>query len=222
MIAASVSAVVSPGTATMSRPTEQTAVIALELLERQRAGARGGDHAGVLADRDERARQAAHRRRRHHAALLHRVGEQRQRRGRARRARRLEPHRLQDLGHRIADRGRRRQRQIDDAEADTVGPRRRATSRPMSSPARVTLNAMRLMVSATSPRSILPPLSRRRRIADSTTPGPEHADVDDAFAFADAVQRAGDERVVVGDVGEHHQLGAADAAAVGGRARRAP
>ena len=30
----------------------------------------------------------------------------------------------------------------------TGGPRRRATSRPISSPARVTLNAMRLMVSA--------------------------------------------------------------------------
>ena len=98
----------------------------------------------------------------------------------------------------------------------TPSPRRAATSRPMSSPARVTLNDMRLTVSATSPRSILRPLSRRRRIAESTTPGPADADVEHAIAFADAVQRAGDERVVVGDVGEHDQLGAADAAAIGG------
>ena len=53
------------------------------------------------------------------------------------------------------------------------GPRRRATSRPISSPARVTLKAMRLMVSATVDRSCASPLARRRLSADSTTPGPE-------------------------------------------------
>ncbi len=50
---------------------------------------------------------------------------------------------------------------------------RRATSRPISSPARVTLNAMRLMVSATVVRFIGSPDARSRFSADSTTPGPE-------------------------------------------------
>src|SRR4030095_11062358 len=80
MIAASVSAVVSPGTATMSSPTEPNAL----MLSRR-----------SLAARMNRARQPAHRRRRHPAALLDGVGQHCQRGDRAGRARLLDPHRLQ-------------------------------------------------------------------------------------------------------------------------------
>src|SRR5205085_11345108 len=55
----------------------------------------------------------------------------------------------------------------------TGGPRRRATPRPASSPARVTLNAMRLIVSAIVATSYGSPDARSRFSADSTTPGPE-------------------------------------------------
>ena len=41
-----------------------------------------------------------------------------------------------------------------------------------------------------------------------------HADVEHALGLADAVKRAGHERVVLDRVAEHHELGAADAVAV--------
>ena len=49
--------------------------------------------------------------------------------------------------------------------------------------------------------------------------GAADADVDDAVGLADAVERAGHERVVLDRVAEHDQLGAADAVAVGGAFR---
>ena len=105
---------------------------------------------------------------------------------------------------------------------DRRGPSRRATSRPISSPARVTLNAMRLMVSATVDRFVrlarrAQPLERRQHHARARA-----ADVDHALALAHAVHRAGDERVVVGDVGEGDQPRAADAARRRGRLGQSP
>ena len=55
MIAAIVSAGVSPGIAIMSRPTEQTAVIASSLSMVMKPCSRRLDHAGVLGHRDEGA-----------------------------------------------------------------------------------------------------------------------------------------------------------------------
>ena len=65
--------------------------------------------------------------------------------------------------------------------------------------------------------AVAQPLDRREHDARAAD-----ADVDHALALADAVERAGDERVVVGDVGEDDELGAADAAAIARCARRAP
>ena len=63
MMAEMVSAEVSPGTAIISRPTEQTQVMASSLSTHKRPRLGGGDHALVLADRDKGAGQAAHVRR---------------------------------------------------------------------------------------------------------------------------------------------------------------
>ena len=52
-----------------------------ELLDGERAVHGGADHAGVLRDGDERAREAAHRRARHDAALLDAVVEKGERAG---------------------------------------------------------------------------------------------------------------------------------------------
>ena len=60
MMAEIVSAVVSPGTAIISRPTEQTQVMAssLSIVRTPLRAAR--DHALVLGDGDKRAGKAAH------------------------------------------------------------------------------------------------------------------------------------------------------------------
>src|SRR5205085_585963 len=57
------------------------------------------------------------------AALLHRVREERERGGRPVRARALEPKGLDDLRDRVAGHGRRREAQVNDAEADSQTPR---------------------------------------------------------------------------------------------------
>ena len=116
MIAAIVSAGVSPGMAIMSRPTEQTAVIASSLSMVMKPRSRGFDHARVFRQRDEGAGQSADIARRHGAAFLHGVVEQRRARRRAMRADAVEPDLLQDPRDAVAFGRRRRQREIDDAE----------------------------------------------------------------------------------------------------------
>ena len=60
MMAEMVSAGVSPGTAIMSRPTEQTQVMASSLSSVSAPASAARDHALVLADGDEGAGKAAH------------------------------------------------------------------------------------------------------------------------------------------------------------------
>ena len=64
----------------------------LQLLDGQRPVLGGADHAGILGHGDERAREAAHGRRRHDAALLHGVVQHGERR-RGARGRRTGPRR---------------------------------------------------------------------------------------------------------------------------------
>ena len=123
MMAEMVSAGVSPGTAIMSRPTEHTQVMASSLSSVQGPGAGGGDHALVLAHRDERAGQAAHVGGGHDAALLHRVVEQGQGRGGAVGAARPPGPSPPGCAATLSpDGGRRREGQVHDAEG-RVQPR---------------------------------------------------------------------------------------------------
>ena len=116
--AARVSASVSPGTAIMSRPTEQTAVIASSFARVRSPSSTALRQRRVLADGDERAREAADRRRGEAPALLDRVVQKRQRGRRARGADPDDAHRLEDLADAVADLRRRGQRQVDDPEGD--------------------------------------------------------------------------------------------------------
>ena len=123
--AARVSASVSPGTAIMSRPTEQTAVIASSLARVRSPSAAASASGAILADGDERAREAADRRRGEAAALLHRVVQQARARPstRARRSGR----RPSPGGSRRRCRptcGRRGEREVDDPERHARAARR--------------------------------------------------------------------------------------------------
>ncbi len=118
MIAASVSAVVSPGTATMSSPTEQTALmLSSRSIDSAPARAAATMPASSLTGMnapdspptaDDAITPPFFTASVSIASAADRSG----------RARLLDPHRLQDLRDGIADGGRGRQRQIDDAEAD--------------------------------------------------------------------------------------------------------
>lgn len=70
MMAAIVSAGVSPGMATMSSPTEHTQVMASKLFQIQRAALHGMNHADILTDGNEGTTQAANMVTGHDAALL--------------------------------------------------------------------------------------------------------------------------------------------------------
>ena len=68
-----------------------------------------------IADRDERARKAAHMVGGHHAALFHRVVQKGQAGRGAAAAALLQAHLLQNVGHTVANGGRGRQRKVNDA-----------------------------------------------------------------------------------------------------------
>ena len=108
----------------MSRPTEQTAVIASSFSSDEAPHSTASIMPCVLGDRDEGARQTADDDdaiappfltasvRSASAAVVPGAPAL------------LEAHRLEDLGHRVADGRRRRQRQVDDAEAHAVAEAR--------------------------------------------------------------------------------------------------
>ena len=87
----------------------------LELLQAQRAGLGGADHAGVLGHGDERAGQAADAGAGHDAALLHGVVEHGERGRGARAAALANADGFQDLGHGVALGRGGGQRQVQDA-----------------------------------------------------------------------------------------------------------
>ena len=113
----------------MSSPTEHTQVIASSLSIVSVPLARGGDHALVLGDRDKRAGKSADVAGGHDAALLDRVVEQRERGGRAVRAADVKPHLLENARNAVADGGRRREGEVDDAERH-IEPSGRLGARP--------------------------------------------------------------------------------------------
>ena len=214
MMAEMVSAVVSPGMAIMSRPTEHTQVMASS-LSMVSAPLRGsGDHALILADGDKRAGQAAHMAEEAmtppfftasfssaSAAVVPWVPQT------------LQAHFFQNARHAVADGRGGRQGQIHDAEGH-VQPRRwppAATSCPM----RVIRKAVFLIVSATTSKGW--PLHALQGVMHHAGAGNAH--VDDAVRLAHAVERAGHEGVVLHGVAEHHQLGAAEAGLSCGRVR---
>src|SRR5215213_8754650 len=96
MMAAMVSAEVSPGTATMSSPTEQTLVIASSFSNVSAPSCA----ASIIAESSETGMKAP---------LIPPTA--------------LEPQRLEDLPDRVARRRRRRERQVDNAEAEPQPPR---------------------------------------------------------------------------------------------------
>src|SRR5499427_348486 len=172
MIAASVSALVSPGTATMSRPTEQTALM-LSSRSSDSAPTRAaatmpassltGMNAPDSPPTDEDAITPPF-----FTASVNSASAATEPGAPARSspiASRISATESPTAGVGASDRSTTPNR--------TGGPRRRATSRPISSPARVTLNAIRLIVSAIVATSYGSPVARRRFSADSTTPGPE-------------------------------------------------
>ena len=165
----------------------------------------GFDHAGVLGQRNEGAGESADIARRHGAAFLHRVVEQRQRRGRAMGADAVEPDLFQDARHAVAFGRRRREREVDDAEGH-------AQARGGGAPDQFA-GARDLERGAADDRreraeiDVARGLDRAQHHARSAD-----ADIDRAFRLACAVKRAGHERVVLDRVAEHHELGAADRA----------
>ena len=124
------------------------------------------------------------------------------------RARALEPQGLDDLRDRIAGRGRRREREVNDAEAKPqaargFAPDEFARARELEGEA---LDEFRHLVE----RRILWRVAHR--VVDDAGAG--DADVDDRFGFADAVECARHERVVLDGVGEADELRAREAAAL--------
>ncbi len=95
----------------------------------------------------------------------------------------------------------------------TPPPVQRPPRAPISSPARVTRKLVILISSAKSPSvASIPAPSRRFSAADHAGAG--NADVHRRLGFADSHVGTGHERVVLGNVRKHHQLGAAESAAV--------
>ena len=115
---------------------------------------------------------------------------------------------------RIAGHGRRRKRQIDDAELQTETPRRFAPDQFTGAREleRESLDDLGHLVERQVLRGVA------QRVIDDAGAG--DADVDDRLRFADAVKRARHERVVLDRVGEADELRARDAAARRACARR--
>ena len=184
----------------------------LQLFDGQAAGLGGVDHAGVLADGDEGPRQAAHMVGCHDAALFDGVVEQGQAGGGAAAAAGLQAHLLQDVGHAVPDGGGGGQRQVHDAKghaqtaAGLLGHQLAHTGDPEGG----LLDGLRHHVKGLALHGLQGVVHHA---------GAGHAHVDDPLGLAHAVEGAGHEGVILHSVAEHHQLGAAEAALVGGAVR---
>ena len=187
----------------------------LELFKRKRTRFGCANHAGVLGHGNERAGKTAHARRRHDAALLHGVVEH----GECGRGARASALCLRRWSPRCRPPNRRRREweQARGRGCPSGTPRRFDASRAISSPARVILNTVALMVSATVVKSAS---SGSSASTACTTPGPRNAHVDNLVGLARTMEGAGHEGVVFYGVAEHHELACADAVPVGSRLRR--
>ncbi len=212
-----VSASVSPGTGIMSRPSEQTLVMASSFSSVSEPVATAWASAASSVIGEEGAGQSADRRRREEPPFFDRVVEQ----WRAAAVLpgapiwsmpiwcRISPTLSPILGAGASDR----------STMPKATPKRAATSRPISSPTRVTRKAVDLISSAMSLRA--EPGTRLMQPFEGPLDdaGTAHADVDHRVGGAFAVKSAGHEGVVLGRVGEDAELRAAEALPVGGRLR---
>ena len=179
----------------------------LELLDRKSARIDRVNHALILRYGNERARKAADIAGGHHAALFDVIVQKRERGSRAGSAGMLKTDLLEDVGHRVADRGSRSKRQVDNAEGNAEPGRR--------------LLGDELTYARNLERSLFNRLAESLEIGSANGlqyvidhAGARHADIDDRIGFAHAVERACHERIVVWSVAENDYLRAADRVAV--------
>ena len=171
----------------------------------------GVDHAVVLADGDERARQAADMVGGHDAALLDGVVQQGEAGGGAAAAAGLKAHLLEDVGHAVAHGGGGGQRQVDDAGGHAqllggeVGHQLAHAGDLEGRP----LHQLGHLIDG----GILGQAGQRG--ADRARAGDAHMDL--AVRLAGAVERARHEGVVLGCIAEDDELCCADALTVGGQ-----
>ena len=173
-----------------------------ELIQRQNAASRGGDHALVLGHRDKRAGQSADRAGRHQPALLDRVIEKRQCRRRSMRPAGFKAHFLQNARHAVAHGGCRGEGQVDHAERHAQPPGRfprHQLAHTRDAEGRF-LDALGHLVKG-------PALDALQRVVHHARPG--YADAHDRVGLAHAVERTRHERVVLDRVAEHDELRAA-------------
>ena len=145
----------------------------------------------------------------HHAALLDSVVEQGKTSGRTVRAAAFQPHLLKNMRHRIAHSRSRRKRQIHNAERH---------AEPSGSLLRHELSHPRYLESGA--------LDDVRHLGDirvgrlgkrrANNAGTAHADIHHTVGFADSVERARHEGIVLRRVAEDNQLCRAEAVVVGG------
>jgi len=184
----------------------------LQLVQGKGAPLHGPDHAFVLAHRDESPAQAAHRRGGHGASLFDGVVQERQSRGGAVGAAAFQSHGLQDGGHAVANCRSRRQREIQHAELGAE-PLRHIPSHHLAHAGDLEGGLLDAFGDITQ-GGIL-----KRAHCGVYYAGAADAHVDDAVGLADAVECACHERVVIRRIGEHYQLGAADAPLLRGQIR---
>ena len=143
----------------------------------------------------------------HHASFFDRVIEKRQSRRRAVRTADLKAHFLKDVCHGVADCGRRRKGEIDDAERNTE-TFRRFTADELSHTGNL---ECRSFDDVRDLRQIAVGTFRKRRAYNART---GYADVNDAVRLSHTVESTRHKRIVLGSVAEHDELRTADAVAV--------
>ena len=208
MMAEIVSAGVSPGTAIMSRPTEHTHVMAssFSIVRRPASAAAimpASSDTGMNAPESPPTWDDAMT-----PPFFHRVVEQRERCRGAGPADGLQSHLLEHGGHAVADGGRRRERQVHDAERHAQ-PRGRLLRHELAH-ARDAEGRLFHRLGHDVERLAMHAL---QRVLHHARPG--HADVHLALRLAHAVKRPGHEGVVLHGVGKDHELGAGHAALIG-------
>ena len=168
------------------------------------------DHAVVLADGDESARQAANVVGGHDAALLDGVVEQGEAGGGAAAAAGLKAHLLEDVGHTVAHGGGGGQRQVDDAGgyAQLFGGE---VCHQLTHAGDLEGGALHQLGHLVDGGVLGQP---GQRGADRAGAG--DADVDLAVGLTGAVEGTRHKGIVLGCVAEDHQLCCADALTVGG------
>ena len=181
-----------------------------QLFDGQAAALGGVDHAVVLADGDESARQAANVVGGHDAALLDRVVQQGQAGGGAAAAAGLKAHLFEDVGHAVAHGGGGGQRQVDDA-GGYAQLLRGEVCHQLTHAGDLEGGALHQLGHLVDGGILGQP---GQRGADRAGAG--DADVDLAVGLTGTVEGTRHKGIVLGRVAEDHKLCCADALTVGG------